>query len=251
MRGAIGIIEIPPPTGEVAAKPTEGPRPKGAVVPRSLHSRPSVNLRLPPPPVGEELSFTPPMRSAKQGFTLVELLVSLFIFGLLAAAGVSLLAFSVRAQASAKLRLADVAATERMGALLTADLLQAVPRISRNTRGDAEPAFRGGEGALLLSYVRSGAGGGDRSALQRVELRLEQGRIERVARAHVDGALALSPMILAENVARVELRFREKGEWQDRWASTKAEALPQAIELRVTRKGEAPVTRLFLVGVGS
>lgn len=192
------------------------------------------------------------MRGEREdGFTLIELLVSLFIFGLLAASGVSLLAFSVRAQVAAKERLADVAATERMGALLAGDLLQAVPRISRNTRGDNEAAFRGGEGALLLSYVRGGAGSGEGSALQRVELRLNQRRIERIARARVDGAPFKPPMVLATDVTRVQLRFREKGEWQDRWASTKPEALPNAIELRITRKGEAPLTRLFLVGVGT
>ena len=54
----------------------------------------------------------------KNGFTLVELVVSLFIFALISAAGVSLLGYSVDAQASAGKRLDEVAAIRRVGALL-------------------------------------------------------------------------------------------------------------------------------------
>ncbi len=192
-------------------------------------------------------------QSPRNGFTLVELMVSLFIFGLLAAAGVSLLAFSVRAQESAKVRLADAGATARISALLTGDLLQAVPRLTRNTRGDREPVFRGGEGSLVLAYVRGGwanAEGAGRSGLQRVELQLNDGRLERVVRPLVDGAAPLPPVVLAEGIGNARLRFRVKGEWLDRWQPSNVQAMPQAVELTITRAGEAPLTRLFLVGVG-
>ena len=190
----------------------------------------------------------------RSAFTLVEMLVSLLIFGLLAAAGVSLLSFSVRAQEVAKARLADVAATSRLDALLTDDLLQAVPRVTRNTRGDSEPSFRGGEGALLLAYVRGGwanMGDAPRSGLQRVELRFADGRLERIVRPMLDGATPLPPVTLADDVKVARVRFFEKGEWQERWQSAKPEAMPRAIELTVARNGEAPLTRLFLMGTGA
>ncbi len=177
------------------------------------------------------------------GFTLVEMIVSLFIFGLLAASAVSLLAFSVRAQATAKSRLADANATARMSALLAADLAQAVPRPPRNDRGDREPAFRGGEGSLLLSYVRAGT--------ERIELRLTDQRIERISFRPVDGATPLSPMVMAQGVGAVRLRFRLKGEWLDRWQQSNRATMPQAVEMTINRPGEAPLTRLFLVGTGA
>jgi general secretion pathway protein J len=147
------------------------------------------------------------------------------------------------AQAAAKLKLADANATARMGALLAGDLAQVVPRPPRNARGDREPAFRGGEGALLLSYVRTGS--------ERVELRLTDQRIERLVFRPVDAVSPLAPMILAEGVGAVRLRFRLKGEWLDRWQQSNRATLPQAVELTITRPGEAALTRLFMVGAGA
>ncbi len=193
-------------------------------------------------------------RPTEQGFTLIELIVSLFIFGLLAAAGVSLLAFSVRAQETAKLRLTDAAATARMSALLTSDLLQAVPRLTRNMRGDTEPAFRGGEGSLVLAYVRGGwsnPDGAARSGLQRVEWQLKDQQLNRVVRPLVDGAAPLASTVLADRVRSTRLRFRAKGEWLDRWQPSDGQAMPQVVEITITRANEAPLTRMFLVGVGS
>ena len=80
------------------------------------------------------------------GFTLVELLVSLFIFGMLSAAGVVLLSFSVRAQEAADARLGDLADFRRAGALLAGDLAQAAPRLARDGAGRARPALEGNSG---------------------------------------------------------------------------------------------------------
>ena len=50
---------------------------------------------------------------SQAGFTLVELIISLFIFGMLAAAGVGLLTYSTQAQAVTAERLEGVAAERR------------------------------------------------------------------------------------------------------------------------------------------
>ena len=60
------------------------------------------------------------------GFTLVEVMVALMIFGMIAAAGVAILSFSVRAQATSAARLDDTAALHRTVAALSADLAQAL-----------------------------------------------------------------------------------------------------------------------------
>ena len=52
-----------------------------------------------------EHGFTPAKRSAEHGFTLVEVMIALMIFGMLAAAGVAILTFSVRAQTATGKRL--------------------------------------------------------------------------------------------------------------------------------------------------
>ena len=98
-------------------------------------------------------------RSAENGFTLVELMVALFIFAFVAAAGVGLLAFSVRSQAAATIRLDDLAALRRLNALLTTDFAQTVPRTSRDPGGQRVRAFAGSDGAIegiVMGYVRAG-----------------------------------------------------------------------------------------------
>lgn len=197
--------------------------------------------------------FTSSQRSAENGFTLIELLIALLIFGMLASAGVALLSFSVRAQAATMARLTATANERRISALLSTDLAQVVPRISRDVSGNAEAAFDGGKGAVLMSYVRSGwsnSGGAARSGLQRVEWRLVQGRLERITRPIVDGAINAKPIIMAQNVESARVRFRLKGEWRDDWSATNPRALPRAVELIITSSGSAPITRKFLVGTG-
>ncbi|HYZ47905.1 MAG TPA: type II secretion system protein, partial [Sphingomonas sp.] len=84
----------------------------------------------------------------RNGFTLVELLVALLIFGMLAAAGVGLLRFSVDAQAATKTRLDALAGERRVESLVAADAAQAVPRVTRNEAGDPVQAFDGGPGGF-------------------------------------------------------------------------------------------------------
>src|SRR6185295_20001117 len=98
----------------------------------------------------------PAGRDMKRGFTLVEMLIALTIFGMLTAAGVALLTLTVRTQATSERLLDEVGELRRAGALLTADLGQAAPRISRDGDGRARPAFIGaaGDGELLMALVR-------------------------------------------------------------------------------------------------
>jgi general secretion pathway protein J len=198
-----------------------------------------------------EHGFCPRWCSAEHGFTLIELMIALFIFGMIAAAGVSLLAFSVKAQETTKARLADIAASERLSALLSADLAQVVPRISRDERGAPVPAFRS-DSNVLISYVRSGWGGSGitHNGLQRVEWRLVDGQLVRAAADRTDGIATGTPNVMAADVAQVRLRFRDKDGWRDRWDATQASAVPRALELTVTPKHGPPLTRLFIVGTG-
>jgi general secretion pathway protein J len=193
----------------------------------------------------------------QQGFTLIELLVALMIFAMMAAAGVLLLGNSVSAQAQIKTRLDDMAAVQRAGGALAADLGQAVPRISRTEAGTLAPAFwshREGEAAPVLQFVRGGwdnLGGLSRPSLQKVEYWVRQGRLERRTYAQVDGAAGDEPAALLENVDDVALRFRDgQGEWRDEWTPTQPDLMPRALEMTVTRTGEPPVTLRFLVGPG-
>lgn len=192
---------------------------------------------------------------AGNGFTLVELLVSLFIFGMLSAAGVALLSFSVRAQEAADARLGDLADFRRAGALLTGDLAQAAPRLPRDGAGNARPAFEGlsGEqGGVALAFVRRGWENLDdapRASLQRVEYSFADGRLERRVYPRLDGAAPLPATIVVEGVRRIRLRYRDgEGKWRERWDPTKATELPRAVELVMDARGSGTTRQLFQTG---
>lgn len=190
-----------------------------------------------------EQGFTPLRCSAESGFTLVEVVVALFIFAMLAAAGVTMLGFAVRAQAASTQRLAGVSDDRRMSALLIADLGQAVARTTRDASGQGRPAFQAKQGNLVLAYVRGGA------RPQYVEIRLANGQLTRAAAPFADGAVSQTPIVLASNVERAELRFRIEQSWESKWLPTRTDAMPRALELTVTERGKAPLTRRFLVGI--
>jgi general secretion pathway protein J len=89
----------------------------------------------------------------RAGFTLVEMLIALAIFGMLTAAGVALLTLTVRTQETSNRLLGEVGELRRLDALLTADFALAAPRLSRDRDGNVRPAMIGGAGddELLLA----------------------------------------------------------------------------------------------------
>ena len=194
------------------------------------------------------------MRAPERGFTLVEMMVALVIFGMLAAAGVMLFSGAVRAQGAAAVRLDKDAAEQRMVALLTADLAQAQARIWRGEDGGARPAFGGTNGvgaAPVLSFVRGGVTGSEaigQSALRRVEWRVREGRLERVSYARVDGASEGRAVDLSDGVTRVTMRYRGDADWSETWQPTRADMLPRAVEMVLSREKRPDVTIAALVG---
>jgi len=195
-----------------------------------------------------------PQREA--GFTLIEMMIALMIFGMVAAAGVALLSFSVRAQAATAARLDDVGAYSRLSSALAADLAQAVERPTRDLRGGLLPAFQGENGGTtgpFLQLVRGGWTNLDEAARpgdQRVEYRLEKGLLLRTAYPMLDGAVPYPAATMADKVASVSLRYRLAGAWADRWVQRPEAPLPQALELVVTRVDGVQVRAVYLVGTG-
>jgi len=192
------------------------------------------------------------------GFTLVELLVALILFGMIAAAGVGLLSFGVRAQAAATERLDEVAGVRRLSMLLTNDLAQTLPRIARDTGGATIRAFTGNDGSsdpLVMGYVRSGWSNPDglaRAEIQRVDIVLNNGQLVRQGYAMVDGTETTASLLLADKVRSVAMRYRDKGgDWRARWDNAALDSAPVAVEMTVTRTNSPPLTLAFLTGPAS
>lgn len=192
-----------------------------------------------------------PPPAAERGFTLVEVMVALMIFGMIAAAGVAILSFSIRAQAASAARLDDASAFARTVAVLSADLGQAMPRASRDEGGTLRPAFVGEGGGIAL--VRGGwtnIDAGARASEQKVAWRLDGTTLQRIAYPQLDGAAPLSLTPMLTRVATLHLRFRYGGAWSDQWDGAAGIPLPQAMELRLARVDGTRYRAMFLVGTG-
>lgn len=185
------------------------------------------------------------------GFTLVEVMVALLIFSLLAAAAVAILSLSVRAQAVTGQKLDAMAAISRTTAILSADLAQAVDRPTRDEGGVQTPAMVAGPDAMR--FVRAGWSNLDnapRSSLQKVAYRLNGDVLERVAWPALDGVAPMEPAALMDHVREVHLRYRFQGAWLDQWQGQPGIALPQAAEMTIVRDDGMILRQLFLVGTG-
>ena len=196
-----------------------------------------------------------PDRTSEAGFTLVELLVALAIFALMSVAGVTLLRSGTDTQVAVKARLEGLSRTNRLYNSLESDLAQAVARPVRDAAGQPVPAFVQSDAAApgsLFGFVRAGWSNFDespRAGLQRVAYTLDNAALKRVSWPMLDGAAPSDAAILVENVSAATVRFRDdKGEWRDDWTATDADALPRAVELRLTLKGKPETRMLFLVG---
>lgn len=189
--------------------------------------------------------------SRRPGFTLVEMLVALFIFGLLAAAGVAVLGFSIDSQAQVRTHMDRTAEFQRMRAILKADLAQAAPRRTRGQDGATAPlAFlaSGEPGGALMTLVRRGwenVDGRPRASLQYVEYRLVEGRLERSTRPALDGAALGPPQVLFRGVEMLRPAFLSGNGWRPTWTVDAGAELPDAVRLEMEMEGVGPVTQLF------
>ncbi len=200
------------------------------------------------------------MTRGTRGFTLVELLVAVAAFALLAAAGVGVLAYAADNQQLLASRMERLAEFQRAHALLEADLAQAAVRRVRERDGSAaRSAFVGShvrdgqdQSGPLFALVRRGWSNPDaepRSSVQYVEYRLVEGRLERSVRLALDGAAPGDPQIVLAGIKSLAIDYRLQDQWNDGWAGGVG-LLPQAMRLQLDIDGLGAMEWWFLLPGG-
>lgn len=189
----------------------------------------------------------------RNGFTLVEMLIALALFAVIAVGALGLLRFSVDAELASRNKTESIAAQRRFLSVWTADLAQAVPRPSRDQSGAAHPAFEANRDGIVIRFTRSGwdnVDGEPRPSLQKVEYRLTASALVRAGYPFPDGAAPEAGTEVLPLIAPPTVRFRtQDGNWRDRWEPQLTAELPVAIELLVPQKGVPPLRIVSLVGV--
>lgn len=193
------------------------------------------------------------------GFTLLEMLVAIAVFAIMAAMAYGGLMSVLHTRHD------TTAHMERLTQLQTAymdmerDLQEVTPRPIRDQLGSPEPALMGGTGAgVVVEATRGGyqnPAGLRRSTLQRVAYRLQDGRLIRDTWTVLDRAQDSAPQEtdLLDDVQSVDIRFMDQHQqWQDTWpppgtgqTPVGLVSLPTAVEVVMELKDWGHIRWLF------
>lgn len=191
--------------------------------------------------------------SGRIGYVLLELLIALAIFTLLAAAAFGGLAAVARARAAVAIEADALRALQRAVSAFDRDLGGARARPVRGNGGERHAALIGTPIAIELSTSAYASSATPTPALARVAWRLEGGALLRLRSPVLDRAPA-SPWTRQATLADVgalRLRYRSRsGVWRDDWPprdgpEAGAESLPRAIEWRLQGEGIGSIVRVI------
>lgn len=197
------------------------------------------------------------MVKGHRGFTLLELLVALGVFGVVAAMAYGGLQTVLNAREETARHSERLAELERTMLFLGRDVIQIVNRPIRDELGDSRPTLVGGEGHQSLELTRDGwanPANARRSTLQRVGWELKGESLFRSAwrvldRAHDSEANSFA---MLRGVQEFKVRFLGSNrEWSDSWPlQGNAPVLPLAISVSLELEDWGAVERLWMVPGG-
>ncbi|MEJ2644531.1 MAG: type II secretion system minor pseudopilin GspJ [Gammaproteobacteria bacterium] len=163
-------------------------------------------------------------RTRAAGFTLLELLVALTIFAVLAVMAYGGLETVLDTRAQVEAKAAHLANLQVVYSRMEQDIQQTVARTIRDSYGDPRPALIGGTGQQpTLEFTRGGwtnPSGELRSTLQRVAYGLEKNQLVRLSWMVLDRAQDSKPykQVMLDGVNEFRVRFLDQNNvWQDTW----------------------------------
>ncbi|MBE2293808.1 MAG: type II secretion system minor pseudopilin GspJ [Phycisphaerales bacterium] len=202
-------------------------------------------------------------KTLTRGFTLLELLVALAVFAIMAIAAYEGLRNVLFTRAAIEEQSRRLAAVQMTIFRLEQDIEQTVPRGIRDEYGEPQPALFGGALASdTLTLTRTGWDNPlnqSRATLQRVAYRLREGRLWRLYWPVLDRGGVMEPRetLLLDRVQAFKVRFLGEGNtWQENWppptdsdgvetAQHDAITLPRAVEVSLTLEDWGEISRLF------
>lgn len=201
------------------------------------------------------------MPSTRNGFTLIEVLVALAVFGVLSVLAYMSLAQTLSNSEMLSARMDRLQSIQRTMTYLSTELLQTAPRPVRVELGEAPiPALQSSFAAdFALQLTHGGwpnAAGTPRSTMQRTAYRLEDGELVRYHWNVLDRTVNNVPIgtVMLDEVDSLTFRFLQvNGEWVDQWPPLVAQgspplrALPRAVEILLVLPQEGEISRVVEV----
>jgi len=193
------------------------------------------------------------VQSPTRGYTLVEVLVAVLVFAVLAASAYAALNALSRAAVSHRDHAAELAALQLGMARLTSDIRQLSHRRARNSFGQIGPALSGSPNSLQGKRVGwANPNELRRSQLQRFAWQFDGQDLIRLAWPVTDPALGVVPVpeTLAIAVRDLRLAFRDAGGgWHDQWPPRSAadQVLPAAVEVTLDTARFGSIRRLLVL----
>ena len=197
--------------------------------------------------------------AADSGFTLIEVLIAVFIMATLSTIGVSLVTNTLSAKRQVESRLEKVQQLVLARSVMKSDFGQMSDRRVRDLYGERElQAFRVGEfveRGVLVAFVRNGhvAPGIDESgpSLQHVTYIYEGNQLIRQSRYRLDPTpdTPVTERVLLSGVERLSIRYFNGRDWREDWEGFSATGAkldqPYALAFELDTAAFGPVRMVF------
>lgn len=195
-----------------------------------------------------------------RGFTLIEVLVALAIFGFLSALAYATLGQTLNNAEMLNERMDRLQSIQRTVTYLSTELLQTAPRPVRADLGQYEPALQSNFASdFALQLTHNGwpnSAGVPRSTQQRTAYRIEDQELIRYHWNVLDRTVNNLPVatVMLEEIDSLTFRFlQQNGDWTDQWPPVSAQAasntsnLPRAVAFTLILPDEGELTRIVEV----
>mgnify|MGYP005753777689 CR=1 FL=1 len=178
----------------------------------------------------------------QRGFTLLEVMVAVAIFAVVAALAWGGLDTLARSRHALDAESARLAALQRAVAMFERDLRQAAARPVRDGFGQTRPALlAGGDGIELSRFVGQGGWVGPAPQVERIDWQCRDGRLLRARWPALDRTPATRPETeaLLDGIDDCRWRFVDDGAVIAVWPPQEADAarLPRGVEFRFRLDG--------------